>query len=516
MAERRGRAAASLLAIPLLLLFVGLPTWWFVREGASGPLSGVPARDPAPDVSLPDAIDDAIDQLPERFENIPVLAYHDVQERDSPYALSPQLFAEHMAALERADVSTVSLEEFQAYLDGDFDPPARSVLLTFDDGPTSIYRAADSILERHGFTASSFMITSTTSQEDYGYHLNVLTVQEMERSGRWEFGAHTHDQHRQADDQPGRVVGDDADEPAPALLNLEKGPEGELERLDQWRARVSSDLDRNIELLRAHTGRDPIGFAYPFSAYATPTNDPSIPTELLDLVDQRFPIAFSSRGTDALGVDRDVDRSVPLPRLSVRDSMTATNLIEHLVSMTPPLIPNQLEDATLEESGPGRCVAWTDVIGINASGYTSCSTTGHRDLPAAFELAATVAGNDRRSTAIFGVEGANGRVEMALGESRAELRVRTDDEWVVVGTVPTKPDPSGSVAVSLAVDGQLLRAMVGDQEIVAECADCGRFARVVFAVATTERGVVFLEPTLSERARQARPGSAEPRGGDGS
>lgn len=485
------RQARALAVVPLLIVAVGLPTWWFVRAGTSDPPpAGVPEQQPVPEVQLSPEVDRAIAALPERFESVPVINYHDLSERDSPYAMPPPLFAEHMAALDAAGVTTIGIEQLQAHLVDGADLPDRPVLVTFDDGVTSIYEWADPILADHGFRAVSFLITSTTSPAERSYHLNAATLERMAASGRWDFGAHTHDQHR---------LVQTADEPAPALLNLESGEDGTVESFEAWQERVRSDLARNVELVEQFTGDRPIAFAYPFSAHDRPTNAAQIPAALAAMVDEQFELAFTASTTRPPGVERDIDRSSPLPRLSVQDDLSAAEMIQRLAAMSPPQLPPQLDAATWEARGPGHCGVADGVIAVDATDYTSCRSSGHRQLPRSFELNVRVTGNDRRSTAIVGVESESGNVEVAVGESRSELRRRTDGDWEVVAEVRSAVGEDGSVPVSIVVHGDAVSATVAGEQMRTSCEGCSRFSTVVLSVATRDRGLFFVDPRLDAR-----------------
>jgi peptidoglycan/xylan/chitin deacetylase (PgdA/CDA1 family) len=486
---------ATVLTVPVVVVAVGVPAWWFVRAGASSSReAGVPAQLSVPEVTVTDAVRERLAELPERFEGIPVINYHDISDGESRYTLTPEQFAQHMAVLEEAGITTVTLDDVSRHLAGTAQLPDRPVLITFDDGTSSVYVAADPILAAHGFNAVSFLVTSTTSRAARSYHLNEVTIAEMVRSGRWEFGAHTHDLHHLVD--TGRGEG-------PAMLNRERREDGTDETLAEWRARVSADLDRNVELIERFTGVTPTAFAYPFSAHRSPTNDPAISREAPELVDARFPLRFTAGLKEMVAIDGvEQDLSSPLPRLSVQDDLSPEELAEALVRMTRPRVPTQLTAATLAADGQGRCVASPGRISIDATDYTACRTQGHRAIATEARIRTRVLGNDRRSTAVIGFEGRDARLELAIGESRARLRTRNDGDWRVLAEAPVTYAGDRTVEAVLEFTGDRVRAVVGGVAIDGTCSDCGRFSNVVLAVATQERGLSFLEPTLEERLRR--------------
>jgi len=93
---------------------------------------------------------------------VPILMYHEVTPRPAPdfhfYSVTPEQFARQMRWLAWAGYSTVSLDllaDRHAY-----GPPlpARSVVITFDDGFKSCIEHAVPHLERYGFSATFFVV----------------------------------------------------------------------------------------------------------------------------------------------------------------------------------------------------------------------------------------------------------------------------------------------------------------------------------------------------------------------
>lgn len=90
--------------------------------------------------------------------NIPVLMYHHVTPAAGMIAATPANFESHMAWLAREGYSSLSAARFAAHLAGQ-PAPAKSVLITFDDGYLDNWVHAHPILQRYGMHAVLFVVT---------------------------------------------------------------------------------------------------------------------------------------------------------------------------------------------------------------------------------------------------------------------------------------------------------------------------------------------------------------------
>lgn len=97
---------------------------------------------------------------------VPILAYHNVDRAPPKVALprlyvTPQKFAQQMWLLQRLGWRGVSMSEGMAAL-YDANPSRRAdrlVVLTFDDGYADNLEHAAPILQRHGFTATCYLVS---------------------------------------------------------------------------------------------------------------------------------------------------------------------------------------------------------------------------------------------------------------------------------------------------------------------------------------------------------------------
>jgi L-malate glycosyltransferase len=140
-----------------------------------------------------------------RIQRPLALLYHGVcalpsgaDRSERSLCLDPEMFSWQMADLARRGYRTLSLEAYLAALEG-ARPPARSVLLTFDDAYAHLDETVSPILRRHSFTAVVFapwqhLGTHNTWDAHLGnlFRLRIADAKqllEMDR-GPWEVASH--------------------------------------------------------------------------------------------------------------------------------------------------------------------------------------------------------------------------------------------------------------------------------------------------------------------------------------
>jgi peptidoglycan/xylan/chitin deacetylase (PgdA/CDA1 family) len=86
--------------------------------------------------------------------------YHHINpHRGDTVTVSPETFATQMESLVREGIRTLTVRELLAFLDGEYLPPARSVLITFDDGWLDNYLYAFPVLKNLGMKAAFFLVS---------------------------------------------------------------------------------------------------------------------------------------------------------------------------------------------------------------------------------------------------------------------------------------------------------------------------------------------------------------------
>ena len=185
------RSVSGLVVLGALAVPVGLGVrWWHPSDVAAR------ATTPAAVLASDDAARAAEFAATAPSARPVIISYHDISEDpgQSPYVVTPTQFEEHMSMLEAAGFTSLSSQEMADYLEGQPVPP-RSVWITFDDGTKGIWRYGDRILERHGFTATAFVITGSVDTHQ-PYYLTWSELRRMRDTERWDFGAHTENGHR--------------------------------------------------------------------------------------------------------------------------------------------------------------------------------------------------------------------------------------------------------------------------------------------------------------------------------
>ncbi len=258
---------------------------------------------------------------------IPVLTYHGVAEQGGPYAVTPEDFAQQMAALDRAGYHTVSMAQFDRWQRGlPVRLPRAPILITFDDGIKSVWIHADRILAQHHFAATMFVITGRVGTHA-PYYLSWEELERMQHSGRWSLESHTDDGHRKVATGPGGKEG------AFLTHRMWLANKRRLETMAEFRQRLGDDLTASVRQLRDHGFHTVGAFAFPFSTSDFPTNDPRAPEALREIVEQRFTTVVDNVSTSS---------SIPphagqryLPRIEILRSHGTRGLLARLARARP-------------------------------------------------------------------------------------------------------------------------------------------------------------------------------------
>jgi biofilm PGA synthesis lipoprotein PgaB len=188
-----------------------------------------------------------------------ILTYHDIAYNSSRYTVTPEAFATQMQLLHDAGWTTVSAAQLSDWLEGHPLPP-RSVMVSFDDGARGVWQYADPILARYGQRAIAYIITGNVGTHA-PYYMTWPEVLELQSSGRWDLGSHTHLGH-------GQIPVDAEGNEGPFLSSrLYRADLDRYETVDEYRTRVSADLSESKAQFAAHGLPKPAFFAYPFSSH---------------------------------------------------------------------------------------------------------------------------------------------------------------------------------------------------------------------------------------------------------
>ncbi len=155
---------------------------------------------------------------------LPILMYHHVSPKPGLVTLSPENFEAQVAWLARNGWHTVGTVELERFLAG-HPLPAKSVMLTFDDGYLDNYVYAYPILRRHGLHGVIFLVTGWIGDGPARAHMDSAgtlpetpdhrgckeairngeadrvmlrwsEIETMQAAGTFEFHSHTHTHQR--------------------------------------------------------------------------------------------------------------------------------------------------------------------------------------------------------------------------------------------------------------------------------------------------------------------------------
>jgi peptidoglycan/xylan/chitin deacetylase (PgdA/CDA1 family) len=168
---------------------------------------------------------------------VPILLYHHIgfsAKNDTVYYVSADTFQQHMNLLYVWGYKTISVELLVKAIKEGAELPPKPILLTFDDGSETIYTTALPILQRYGFTGTSYIVLNYIGIPGY---MNVNHIQLLHAAG-WEIGSH-----------------------GLSHVDLTQNPRKQIDEIVESQKRLQSLL-----------GVPVLSFAYPFGAY----NDDSL------------------------------------------------------------------------------------------------------------------------------------------------------------------------------------------------------------------------------------------------
>ncbi len=183
------------------------------------------------------------------FLNLPLLGNVDV------WTQSACSFEKQLAYLAENGYESVGLDKLIAWQRGYGGLPPKPVVITFDDGDRSALEFARPILERYGFKATLFVVTSKVGTK--WDRVDCLTWDElraMQESGVFSIQSHSHDLHRKVKTRHGMIPVFVA-----AGLGLHDPPGG-----SSWQGMVCEDLKTSHALIKEHLGVEPRFLAWPY------------------------------------------------------------------------------------------------------------------------------------------------------------------------------------------------------------------------------------------------------------
>lgn len=94
------------------------------------------------------------------YTTVPVLMYHHVSPlKGDMVSVTPSVFDGQMRYIRDAGYQTLSLDELIGFMEGNFKPERKSVVITFDDGYLDNYIYAYPVLKACGLKAAVFLVS---------------------------------------------------------------------------------------------------------------------------------------------------------------------------------------------------------------------------------------------------------------------------------------------------------------------------------------------------------------------
>jgi biofilm PGA synthesis lipoprotein PgaB len=212
----------------------------------------------------------------QRFVSI---AFHDVVDRPDQLetdAVTGRSLAQFFDWLKGTGWTAVSLDDLAAAARGVRPLPDKAILISFDDGYSSLYTHVFPLLQVYRYPIVAALVGSWMEGQPGGTVLygdrivprsNFISwaqAREMQASGLVEFASHSYNLHRGVLANPqGNMV--------PAAITWQYDPASESYEDDaHYRARIRADLVRSRSQMAANLGRPPRALVWPFGRYSGP------------------------------------------------------------------------------------------------------------------------------------------------------------------------------------------------------------------------------------------------------
>lgn len=200
--------------------------------------------------------------------DVMVLCYHNIGKDartagQNVITITQQTLRDHFEYLKQNGYHVIRFQDYlEHYKDGRPLPP-QSVLLTFDDGYSSMYEMLFPLLKEYRYPALVALVTEWMSSGFPQKGVSLLTwdqVRTMDASGLVEFASHTHNQHRW-----GSVnrYGDQS-----AFTSGLLWANGRYETPDEHRLRIYQDLLKAQEIFRKELGHPAKALVWPYGEFS--------------------------------------------------------------------------------------------------------------------------------------------------------------------------------------------------------------------------------------------------------
>src|SRR3989344_2318481 len=183
-----------------------------------------------------------------KYDDIPILMYHEIGYNNNIWSVSPENFKQQIEFLKKNGYQTISLSELKEGLEQNKTTDRKKAVITFDDGRSGVYDYAFPLMSIYNYTASLFIVAKWVGQkeipghENYSGFLTWNQVKELANNG-FEIGSHSLSHPRLTE------------------LSAEE---------------LKEELQNSKIILEQKTGKKINHFAYPYGKY-----NPEVKTEAL-------------------------------------------------------------------------------------------------------------------------------------------------------------------------------------------------------------------------------------------
>jgi peptidoglycan/xylan/chitin deacetylase (PgdA/CDA1 family) len=182
-----------------------------------------------------------------------------------------------MQALKDNGYQGISLDDFYQFKLGKKKLSDKSVLITFDDGRKDSYYPVDPILKTLGFKATMFVITRYVERTENEFYLSKQELIKAIDSGTWDVQAHTYMGHGMVPVDKNGTKGHFFTNKAVLSSDGDR-----LETDDEYKKRISNDLNKAKENITKDLNRNAYAFAVPFGDIGQETINMPVKNKILD------------------------------------------------------------------------------------------------------------------------------------------------------------------------------------------------------------------------------------------
>ncbi len=104
--------------------------------------------------------------MADQTQKLEILMYHSVSDGPGPTCIPSEVFAAQIASLAEAGYHVADLPDVVAWRRGEMELPAKTAIITFDDGFRDFRDAAWPVLQRYGFSAVVFLPTEHIGRQE--------------------------------------------------------------------------------------------------------------------------------------------------------------------------------------------------------------------------------------------------------------------------------------------------------------------------------------------------------------